>query len=175
MSDEKDIILKAWDTYQGLIAGLGEGCWKIRSVFYTASFGLIAAAFSSDLRSLYLLDAGLAILFCILEAGYQQIQQQYIDKSTQIEATINGILAHEAEPKMPNDGISTSLVPPTPRALLRVFNRRKYLFWWSYLVVILISLVLFGFSVTKDKFATPATPPCSVVCAPCPASVSSPR
>jgi hypothetical protein len=170
MKDEKDIILKAWDTYQGLIAGLGEACWKIRSVFYTASFGLIAAAFSSDLRGLYLLDPPLAILFCVLEAGYQQIQQQYINKSTSIEVTINGILSHQAEPKLPEDGISTSMEPPTPKALLQVFSRKKYLFWLSYLIVILISLALYGMNVTKSRLAAPTSPPCTVVCCPCAAA-----
>jgi hypothetical protein len=172
MSDQKDIVIKAWDTFQNLIAGLGEECWKIRSVFYTASFGLIAAAFSSDIRGLYLLNPPLAILFCVLEAGYQQIQQQYIEKSTSIEVTINDMLALEAEPRMPDAGVSTSLVPPTPRALLRVFNRKKYLFWLSYLIVILISLTLFGMNVTKSKFAGPPSSPCPTVCCPCAATPS---
>jgi hypothetical protein len=175
MTGEKDILLKAWDTYQGLIAGLGDGCWKIRSVFYTASFGLIAASFSSDLRGLYLLVPPLAILFCVLEAGYQQIQQQYIDKSASIEVSINDILAHEKEIRMPNAGISTSLEPPTPQDLLRVFNWRKYLFWLSYVIVILTSVGLFYMNITKSKFMPPATPPCPVVCCPCPSTSVSPR
>jgi hypothetical protein len=168
MKNEKDIILKAWDTYQSLIAGLGESCWKIRSLFYTVSFGVIAAAFSSDLRGLYLLVPPLSILFCLLEAGYQQIQQQYIDKSTQIETAINDMIAKEAEVRLPDDGITTSLEPPSLRRFSVVFTTKKYLFWLSYLLVIVTSLVLFGLNVTKGRFAAPANP-CPPVCCPCPA------
>lgn len=170
MTSNKDIILKAWDTYQGLIAGLGEACWKIRSVFYTVSFGVIAAAFSSDLRGLYLLVPPLSILFCLLEAGYQQIQQQYIDKTTNIETTVNDMLAQEAEPRLPDAGISTNLEPPTLRSFSIVFTRKKYLFWLSYVIVIATALVLFGLNVTKGRFGgPPASNPCANVCCPCPA------
>ena len=153
MSDQyqKDIVLKAWDTYQGLIAGLGDGCWKIRSVFYTASFGLIAAAFTSNLRELYLLIPILSVLFCFLEAGYQQIQEQYIKKTIEIERTINDMLAGEETPYFPDRGISTGLNTPTPKELFGLFRLRKYLFWLSYLAVILVSLVLFFLNVTKSR------------------------
>lgn len=173
MTDQKDIVLKAWDTYQGLIAGLGESCWKIRSVFYTASFGVIAASFSSDLLGLYLLNPPLAILFCFLEAGYQQIQEQYIEKSTSTEVAINDMLAGEEVVRIPDSGISTSLDPPTPRALMRAFRPRKYLFWMSYLVVILISLGLFVMNITKSSFTPIPNPPCPTTCCICPAASQS--
>lgn len=173
MSNEghREIVLKAWDTYQGIIAGLGDGCWKIRSVFYTASFGLIAAAFSSDLRVLYLLNVPLAVFFCILEAGYQRIQEQYIGKTIRIERTINDLLAGEQNPWMPNDGISTSLNKPTLKDLRRVFRPAKYLFWLSYLTIVLLSLVLFAFKATKSRVTGAEAPPCAPLCcirAPCP-------
>src|SRR6478736_3243843 len=108
MTDEqREIILKAWDRYQALIAAVGDSCWKIRSVFYTVSFGLIAAAFSSNVRTLYLLVPLVALGFCLLEAGYQQLQLQYILKSIEIETTINDILASEPDPRFP-DRIETS-------------------------------------------------------------------
>jgi hypothetical protein len=148
----KDIILKAWDTYQGLIATLGDACWKIRSVFYTASFGLIAAAFSSNLRALYLLVPVLTVMFCFLEAGYQQLQQQYISKTIAIELTINDMLAGEATPRFPNEGVRTSLHTPTIKDLIGLFKPRKYLFWLSYLAVPSVSLLLFYFNATKSRF-----------------------
>jgi hypothetical protein len=154
MSDDpkKEIVLKAWETYQRLIASLGEACWKIRSVFYTASFGLIAASFSSDLRALYLLIPLLSVLFCFLEAGYQQIQEQYIDKTIEIEQTINDLLAGEATPHFPDEGVRTSLRKLTLKDLFRLFRPKKYLFWLSYLAVIFISMALFFCNVTKIRF-----------------------
>lgn len=163
----RDIVLKAWDTYQGIIAGLGDGCWKIRSVFYTASFGLVAAAFSSDLRLLYLINLPLAVFFCILEAGYQRIQEQYIGKTIRIERTINDMLAGEQIPWMPNDGISTSLNTPTIKDLRRVFRPKKYLFWFSYVAVIMLSLLLYGLNATKSRVVAPSSVPCPPVCCPC--------
>jgi hypothetical protein len=173
MNSEKDIALKAWDTYQGLIAGLSETSWKIRSVYYTASFGVIAAAFSSDLPYLYLLNPILSILFCLLEAGYQQIQQQYLEKTNNIEVTINDMLTQEAEVRWPDSGITTSLEPPTLSTLGIVFTRKKYLFWSSYLIVSVFSLILFFTNLTKSRLAPPASP-CPTVCCPCPPSVGSP-
>ncbi len=153
-NDAKDMVLKAWDTYQSLIAALGDACWKIRSVFYTSSFAIIAAAFSSNLRLLYLLNPILAVLFCLLEAGYQEIQEQYIDKTIQIERTINDMLAGEKIPYFPDDGISTSLRTPSTKDLVRLFKPKKYLFWLSYITVIVLSLILFWLDVTKSHIPT---------------------
>ncbi|MDQ1637702.1 MAG: hypothetical protein QOF62_1041 [Pyrinomonadaceae bacterium] len=165
MSDQKDIVLKSWDTYQTLIASLGDACWKIRSVYYTASFGLIAASFSSNLRALYLLVPVLAVLFGILEAGYQQIQEQYIQKNTDIERSINEMLANEQNVYLPNDGISTGLERASARRVLHMLRPGKYLFWLSYVAVILFSLILFALNVTERKY-NPA-PRCPASCCPC--------
>lgn len=127
---------------------------------------VIAAAFSSDLPGLYLLNPPLAILFCFLEAGYQQIQQQYIDKTTKIEDAINDMWAGEEEIRRPDGGIGTSLEPPSLKSLLTVFSLKKYLFWLSYLIVIMTSLAVFAFNITNRRFAEPSSP-CPAVCCPC--------
>lgn len=165
MSDAtREIILKAWDRYQSLIADLGDECWKIRSLFYTASFGIIAAAFSLDLRILYLLNVLLALLFCALEAGYERIQAQYIAKTLSIERTINDMLAGEEFPWFPNYGINTGLHNLSLKALLRAFRPKKYLFWSSYLAVIVMSLILFFWQITKSRFAATSANPCGTSC-----------
>jgi hypothetical protein len=113
---------------------------------------LIAASFSSDLRVLYLLIPILSVLFCFLEAGYQQIQEQYIGKTIEIEQTINDLLAGEENPHFPDEGVRTSLHTPTAKDLFGLFRPKKYLFWLSYVSVIFISLSLFCFNVTKTRF-----------------------
>src|SRR5690349_6417948 len=118
MSDAtREIVLKAWDRYESLIVELGDACWKIRSLFYTVSFGVIAAAFSLDLSLLYLLNLFVALLFCALEAGYERIQALYIAKTLSIERTINDILAGEDVPWLPNYGITTGLKNLSAKAL----------------------------------------------------------
>jgi hypothetical protein len=174
MSDPQDIVLKAWDTYQSLIAALGDDCWKIRSVFYTVSFGLIAAAFSSDLPGLYLLTVPLAALFFVLEAGYKGIQQQYIKKTIEVEVTITDILAGEPNPRMP-DTIGTSLEPPSFKAMWGLFTLNRYLFWMSYIAVIVIPLLLFSLNWTQNRFTAPTKAPCATACCPCPATPVPPR
>ena len=165
MSDvTREIVLKAWDRYQSLIAELGDACWKIRSLFYTVSFGVIAAAFSLDLSLLYLLNIVLALLFCILEAGYERIQAQYIAKTLSIERTINDILAGEELPWLPNYGITTGLQNLSIKALLRAFRPKKYLFWLSYLAVIVVSLVLSCMQITKSTFSSSGPNPCVSNC-----------
>jgi len=148
---QREIVLKAWDRYQTLIAAVGDSCWKIRSVFYTVSFGLIAAAFSSNVRALYLLVPFVALGFCLLEAGYQQFQQQYILKSIAIETTINDVLANEANPRFP-DRIETSPHAFTIRDFRSLFRLRRYLFWLSYLLIFLIAILLFVFNAIKARF-----------------------
>ena len=73
---DNDVVLKAWEVFQGLAKGLGDSCWKIRSVFYTASSALTAYAFVHSEPRLYWVVAFLAVIFFILESGYKQVQDQ---------------------------------------------------------------------------------------------------
>jgi hypothetical protein len=115
------------------------------------SFGLIAAGFSSNVRALYLLVPLVAVGFFFLEAGYQQFQLQYILKSNAIEVAINDILANEQEPRLP-DRVETSPRAFTVKDFGGLFKLRRYLFWLSYLLIIVVSLMLFIFKATKSRF-----------------------
>ena len=137
-----ELPLKTWEVYQGLVQGLGETCWKIRSIFYTASSGLIAYAFVHSIPSLYWVAAALSVVFYFLEAGYKQIQDQYIQKSIQIERTLNDLLVNEAEPYIPKRGISTLVKTPTWRGYWNQFAFKKLLFWGPYLIVLATSVTL---------------------------------
>ena len=139
---DKEIVLKTWEVYQGLVQGLGETCWKIRSVFYTVSSGLIAYAFVHAIPFLYLVVAALCVVFFVLEAGYKQIQNQYIVKSAQIERTLNDILVHEPQPFIAEGGIMTAIKTPTYRGYLRLLRLRYWLFWLPYLFVLVCAIVL---------------------------------
>lgn len=147
MVDNSSILLKAWDTYQNLIKGMGEACWKIRSLAYTVSFGILVYGFNSKTASIYLFVVPLAVLFFFLESGYCRIQDQYIAKSIEIETTINDILANEESPRFPADGISTAIDTPSFLDLLRLFRPKKFLFWSSYLIIIIISILLYGLDI----------------------------
>jgi hypothetical protein len=148
---DPQLPLKTWEVYQGLVQGLGETCWKIRSIFYTASSGLIAYGFIHSVPMLYLVAAVLSVAFFILEAGYKQIQDQYIRKSIQIERTLNDLLVNEAEPYIHARGISTMVKTPTWSGYARQMHPRRVLFWGPYLCVFVCSLVLFWVQPTNKE------------------------
>jgi hypothetical protein len=152
---DKELVLKTWEVYQGLVQGLGDTCWKIRSIFYTTSSALIAYAFVHSVPILYIVVSILSVAFFLLEAGYKQIQDQYIVKSIQIERTLNDLLVNEPEPFIHERGISTSIKTPTPRGYLKQLRPRKWLFWGPYLAVFVCSLLLYSFKPGSAKMPNP--------------------
>ncbi|MFZ1217764.1 MAG: hypothetical protein WAO00_00655 [Chthoniobacterales bacterium] len=156
---EKEIPLKAWETFQGLAQSFGETCWKLRSIFYTASSAILAYAFVNSVPSLYGVVAGLSVAFFVLESGAKQIQDQYIRKSLEIERTINDILLDEEEPFISEDGISTAVTSPTLSRCFRFPLNRKF-FWGPYAIMFVLSLLMLGTRLVGEKrseFKTPVT------------------
>jgi hypothetical protein len=139
---DKAIVLKTWEVYQRLAQSMGDTCWKIRSLFYTASSALIAYGYVHSTTPPYVLVTVLSVLFCLLEAGYKDIQNQYIQKSLEIERTLNDLLVNEPEPFIPPDGISTSIAKPSLWRYRNQFRARKVLFWGPYFVFLVTSLIL---------------------------------
>jgi hypothetical protein len=139
---DKEVVLKTWEVYQGLVQGLGETCWKIRSIFYTASSAVIAYGFVHSISFLYVVAAVLSVVFFVLEAGYKQIQNQYIVKSAEIERTLNDLLVNEPHPFIAERGIKTAIKTPTRRGYLRLLRLRNWLFWGPYALVFVCAVVL---------------------------------
>lgn len=149
MPNASEIIIKAWDTYQGLIKGFGDNCWKVRSVFISVSTAVMAFAYTSDTVMLYTLNLIIIPLFSLLESGYRWLQSQCILKSREIERSINDILAGEKEPYLPNDGVCTSFDTPTAKDLLSQFKIKRFLFWLPYAIFLIITVTLLVFGITK--------------------------
>jgi len=103
MDKNHEIALKAWETYQSLVKGMGESAWKIRSVYFTLSAALITYSYTNSTPELYILVSMLSILFLLLESGYKRLQIQYIEKSRLIETTIDDIIAGEDMPRFPEE------------------------------------------------------------------------
>lgn len=154
---QNEIPLKAWEMFQGLARSFGETCWKLRSIFYTASSAILAYAFVNSVPSLYGVVAGLSVAFFVLESGSKQIQDQYIRKSLEVERTINDILLDEEEPFISEDGISTSIKSPTLSRCFR-FPRNRLFFWGPYVVMFVLSLLLLSAGIVREKRHEPTTP-----------------
>ena len=154
---QSEIPLKAWEMFQGLAQSFGETCWKLRSIFYTASSALMAYAFVHSVPSLYGVVAGLSVAFFVLESGTKQIQDQYIRKSLEVERTINDILLDEEEPFISEDGISTSIKPPTLSRCFK-FPRNRLFFWGPYATMFTLSLLMLSAGIVGRKGEELTTP-----------------
>lgn len=154
---QTEIPLKAWEMFQGLAQSFGETCWKLRSIYYTASSAILAYAFVNSVPSLYGVVVGLSVAFFVLESGSKQIQDQYIRKSIEVERTINDILLDEEEPFISEDGIYTSIKPPTLSRCFR-FPFNRLFFWGPYAVMFVLSLILLFTGIVARKGKEPTTP-----------------
>lgn len=150
MDDNKALIIKAWETYQGLIKGFGEDCWKIRSFFVSVSVGVMSVGFSMDSSFVYFFNIVLVVVFCLLESGYRRLQIQCIEKSREIELSLNDMLTGDQDYRLPADGICTSLDIPSFMDLLCLFSLKRVMFWMPYLFVLIVSLALFVLNLTKS-------------------------
>jgi hypothetical protein len=154
---QSEIPLKAWEMFQGLAQSFGETCWKLRSIYYTASSAIMAYAFVNSVPSLYGVVAGLSVAFFVLESGSKQIQDQYIRKSIEVERTINDILLDEEEPFISEDGIYTSIRPPTLSRCFR-FPLNRLFFWGPYAIMFVLSLLMLCTGIVARKGKEPTTP-----------------
>jgi len=141
--NDKEIIVKAWEVNQNLIKDFGNTCWKIRSISFSLSAAMIAYAYINTTPVIYIFTSPISVAFMLLEAGYRRLQQQCIAKSIGLEQTINDILAGEDEPRLPNDGISTSFYTPDLKSFFRQFALKRFLFWLPYLIIATLGCVLF--------------------------------
>jgi hypothetical protein len=144
----KDIALKSWEVYQQLAKGMGESAWKIRSVCFATSTGLIAYTYNTSSPLLYILAVIVCLFFFLLESGYRRLEDQYIEKSIAIERTLNDFIAGDENPTFP-ESIGTDVDTPSLRGLFRLLALKRIIFWLPYLVLFLLPLVLFWFDIGK--------------------------
>lgn len=140
MSDEKiNILIKAWETYQNLAKGFGESCWKVRSIGIGFWAAIIGYGYENSDRNVYFFSIVIIIMFFILEIGLRRLQYKYINKSIEIEKTINDYLV-DSDLVLPNRGISTNFEVPSLYDILNLFRIKRWLFWFPYLILVLLTL-----------------------------------
>lgn len=147
--DNKDIALKAWDVYQNLAKGMGESAWKIRSVCFGLTSGLISYAYVSSAPAIYIIVSILSLMFLILESGYRRLQDQYIFKSNEIELTLNDFIANEKNPRFPNS-IGTDVDTPSFDHLINMFRAKRIVFWLPYLLLFVVPIIFFFYEIKKE-------------------------
>jgi hypothetical protein len=143
-SEQINILLKAWETYQNLSKGLGENCWKVRTVGIGFWSAIIAYGYQHSDKNVYKFSLLIIFMFFVIEAGIRQLQYEYISKSIEIEKSINDFLAGD-EISLPSNGISTNIDIPSFVDFLLLFCLKRWLFWFPYLVLTTLTIILIRF------------------------------
>lgn len=147
MNDKEfQLLVKAWEMYQNLAKGLGDSCWKIRSIaigFWSAIIGY--AYKENDVIPVYFAILILAVFF-FLETGTKRLQYKYIKKSLEVEISLNGILVGD-EPNLPSSGITTNIEVPTFFELFDLFRLKRWMFWFPYLFLVAVSIIIIKYIV----------------------------
>ncbi|MET3697011.1 hypothetical protein SAMN05877753_101411 [Bacillus oleivorans] len=137
-----NILIKAWETYQNLSKGFSENSWKIRTTGIGFWAATVAYGYKNNDNNIYVFSILIILMFFILEAGMRQLQYKYIDRSIEIEKTINDYLVGD-DLILPNEGISTNVSTPTTTDFFLLFRLRRWRFWFPYLILICASVLLF--------------------------------
>ena len=135
------VLIKAWETFQNLSKGFGENSWKIRSMGIGFWAAIIAYGYKNENESMYYIALMIVLIFMLLEAGMRVLQQKYIEKSIEMEKSINDYLVG-AEIQIPDDGISTNVITPSVIDLLMLLKFKRWMFWLPYLLLIIVSLFM---------------------------------
>ncbi|OXS52154.1 hypothetical protein B1A99_34930 [Cohnella sp. CIP 111063] len=142
MKEEKiHVLIKAWETYQNLSKGFGENAWKIRTMGIGFWSAIIAYGYQKNNEMMYYLSIIIVMLFFLLESGMRLLQQKYIEKSIEMEKSINDYLVDD-EIQMPEDGISTNVLTPTIFDFFKLFKLKRWMFWFPYLILLISSFFL---------------------------------
>jgi len=138
-----NVLIKAWETYQNLSKGFGENSWKIRTVCIGFWSAIIAYGYQNGDKKVYIFSLLIIIMFLILDIGIKQLQDKYIERSIEIEKTINDYLVGD-EMLLPNNGISTNVSDPKLRDFVMLFRLKRWRFWYPYLILVIASLTIYS-------------------------------
>jgi hypothetical protein len=135
-----EILIKAWETMQTLAKGNGETAWRIRAWAVTLWSAMMAYAYQNHSPAIiYIAIVALVVLFFI-EAAVRQIQYKFIQKSLEIESSLKSILEGDKF-VLPDNGITTNIENPALISFLNLFQIKRWIFWFPYLLLLISSLL----------------------------------
>lgn len=139
--DKYQVLIRAWEKYQSLAKGFGENAWKIRTWGIGFWATIIAYGYQNNNKSMYYISLLIIGVFLFMEAGMRMFQNKYIEKSIDIERSINDYLVGSYI-RIPEDGISTNITTPTCCDFLKLFQLKRWMFWLPYLLLIISSIYM---------------------------------
>jgi len=140
--DDRDIaglLTKGWEVAQSLARSNGESAWNIRAWGVSVWCALVAYAYTSGKKEIFVVAVVLLVVVFLIELGIRQVQYKFIEKSIQIEKSINQILLG-AEPIPPEGGISTNIPIPSIRDMVALLTIRRWLIWLPYGLLLVFTL-----------------------------------
>lgn len=141
-NDSLQIVIKAWETFQSLARLNGEMAWKVRIWGISIWCALIAYGFKEQQQFIAFIALLEIVVIFLIEIGIRQVQYQYIEKSIEIESTLNSLLVGD-EMELPERGISTNIDTPTYGDLLALLKIKRWLIWLPYVLLFLFTLIAF--------------------------------
>jgi len=139
-ADTTQILIKGWETLQSLAKANGESAWNLRAWGISVWSALFAYAYTSNKGEIVIVAIVTLFAVFLIELAIRQIQYQYIEKSLDIEKSINSILVGE-EPSIPEGGISTNIETPTMYGFFKLLAAKRWLIWFPYLLLIAFSFI----------------------------------
>lgn len=139
-----EILTEGLRTHNDLVKNMGESCWRARSASYVITSFYMFLGLITNIHIAFLFSITITTLFFFIESGYRQIQNQHISNVRTIENCINDFLVNDPNPRIPPNGISTSVNAPTYMGTFKLLKFKRYLFWMPYLVMFLFSASLWS-------------------------------
>lgn len=140
MNDTKDILLKAWELTQAIAKNNAETAWKVRMWGITIWSGLISYGFNTSSTFMMIISIAILVPIFIFECGIRVIEYKMINRSHEIENSINKILTN-SEIEIPEDGIKINITETSISDFKRILVKKRWLIWAPYIALILTSLL----------------------------------
>lgn len=138
-TNDREILLKAWEIMQSLVKYQGEIAWKIRLFGLTLWTAIMAYSFKEKAPEISLIALMAVVASLIFEVAARQVQYKYIERSIEIERNINDILIGD-NPNLGEKGISTNIDTPDIKEFFSFFRLKRWSIWLPYLLLCLIAL-----------------------------------
>lgn len=134
------ILIKAWETMQAIAKGNGETAWRIRAWGVSVWSALMAYAYKQhSIEIIYIAIVALVVLFFV-EAAVKQLQYKFIQRSMDIELSLKSLL-EGGDLQLPDNGISTNIGVPDIADLAALFQLKRWIFWFPYLLLLIFSAI----------------------------------
>ncbi len=140
MSNEKDILLKAWELTQSVAKNNAETAWKVRMWGITIWGALLSYAFTNHSTLIIAISIVILIPIFIFECGIRIIEYKMIERSHEIENSLNTFL-EGSELHLPDEGIKINI---TETSFVDFRNEsflcKRWLIWGPYCCLAVVSL-----------------------------------